>query len=62
VFMKGSRVQIYNRNGILLFEGDDGWDGKYHGGPVSQDTYFYVLYYVSDGKTKSKEGYIMVIR
>jgi len=60
--MKGSRVKIYNRNGILLFEGEDGWDGKYHGSPVSQDTYFYVLYYVSDGKTKTKEGYIMVIR
>ena len=62
VFMKGNHVQIYNRNGILLFEGNNGWDGKYHGNPVSQDTYFYVLYFISEGKTKSKEGYIMVIR
>jgi len=62
VFMRGAHVKIYNRNGILLFEGLDGWDGKYHGNPVSQDTYFYVLYYISEGKTKSKEGYIMIIR
>jgi len=62
VFMRGAHVKIYNRNGILLFEGQDGWDGKYHGNPVSQDTYFYVLYYISEGKTKSKEGYIMIIR
>jgi len=62
VFMTGSHVQIYNRNGILLFEGIDGWNGKYNGNYVSQDTYFYVLYYISEGKTKSKEGYIMVVR
>jgi len=61
-FMKGNHVQIYNRNGIQLFDGPDGWNGTYHGNPVSQDTYFYVLYYISEGKTKSKEGYIMVIR
>ncbi|MDD4971412.1 MAG: gliding motility-associated C-terminal domain-containing protein [Paludibacter sp.] len=62
VFMKGTHLKIYNRNGILLFEGNDGWDGKYHGNYVSQDTYFYVLYYISEGKTKTKEGYIMVVR
>ena len=62
IFMRGNHVKIYNRNGILLFEGQDGWDGKYHGNPVSQDTYFYVLYYISEGKINSKEGYIMVIR
>ena len=62
VFMKGSHVQIFNRNGILISEGQDGWDGQYKGKPVSQDTYFYVLYYISEGKTKTKEGYIMVIQ
>jgi len=61
-FMRGSHVQIFNRNGILISEGMDGWDGKYRGNPVSQDTYFYVLYYISEGKTRTKEGYIMVFR
>ena len=61
VFMKGNHVQIFNRNGILLYEGQDGWDGKYHNKYVSKDTYFYVLYFISEGRTKSKEGYIMVL-
>jgi trimeric autotransporter adhesin len=61
-FMKDWHVQIYNRNGILLFEGNDGWDGKYNGKPVTKDTYFFILYYLNDSKTKSKEGYVMLIR
>ncbi|MDR3651377.1 MAG: PKD domain-containing protein [Paludibacter sp.] len=62
VFMKNWHVKIYNRNGILLFEGQDGWDGTYNNRPVSKDTYFYVLYYTSDSQVKTKEGYLMVIR
>jgi len=62
VFMKDWHVKIYNRNGILLYDGSEGWDGKYKDRPVTKDTYFYVLYYMSELKTKSKEGYIMVIR
>ena len=61
-FMEGNHVQIYNRNGIELYNGTDGWDGKYHGRPVSKDTYFYVLYYTSGSDTKTKEGFITVVR
>jgi gliding motility-associated-like protein len=62
VFMQGYHVKIYNRNGILLYEGQNGWDGTYHGITVAQDTYFYILYVFSESKTKTKEGYLMVIR
>lgn len=61
LFMAGYHVQIFNRNGILLYDGMDGWDGKYNNKTVSRDTYFYVLYYNSESSIKSKEGYIMVI-
>jgi len=61
VFMKGHRVKIYNRNGVLLFEGNDGWDGTYKGNLVSKDTYFYVLFN-EDPTIKPKEGYITVLR
>lgn len=61
LFMGGHHVQIFNRNGIMLYDGTDGWDGKYLNKSVSKDTYFYVLYYTSDLQTKTKEGYIMVI-
>ena len=62
LFMKGYHVKIYNRNGILIYDGSDGWDGKYENRDVSKDTYFYVLYYNSGSKILSKEGYIMVVR
>ena len=61
LFMKGWHIKIYNRNGILLFDGTEGWNGLYHNKPVSKDTYFYVLYYTSESRTKAKEGYLMVI-
>ena len=61
VFMKGFHVKIYNRNGILLFEGDNGWDGTYKGKVVSKDTYFYVLFN-ADSSIKPKEGYLTVLR
>jgi len=60
--MKGWRVQIYNRNGIMLYDGDSGWDGNYNNKPVSKDTYFYVLFYPTESGVKTKEGYLMVIR
>jgi gliding motility-associated-like protein len=59
VFMKGCHVKIYNRNGFLLYEGDNGWNGTYGGKPVERDTYFYVLYLPGNSK---KEGYITVIK
>lgn len=62
VFMPGYRVQIYNRNGILLFDGADGWDGKYKGKPVANDTYFYVLYLDSGTGINTRQGYLTVIK
>ncbi|WP_243349007.1 PKD-like domain-containing protein [Parabacteroides sp. FAFU027] len=62
VFMKGSHVQVYNRNGILLYDGTEGWDGTYKGKAVSNDTYFYVLEYMLGSGMKYKSGYITVVR
>lgn len=61
VFMKGHDVKIYNRNGILIFDGNDGWDGKHRGIPVAKDTYFYILFY-ENTLQKPKNGYITVLR
>lgn len=59
LFMPGYHVQIFNRNGIRLYDNSVGWDGKYKNKTVSKDTYFYVL----DSKSSNKPivGYIMVI-
>jgi large repetitive protein len=61
-FMPGWYLKVYNRNGLLLYEGNDGWDGKYKGKLVSQDTYFYIMNYATETGTKTKEGFVMVIR
>ena len=61
-FMKGWHVQVFNRNGIKLYDGTDGWNGMYNNKPVSKDTYFYVLYYTFEAETKIREGYLMVVR
>jgi gliding motility-associated-like protein len=60
-FMKGWHTKVYNRNGILLYDGTEGWNGNYNNKPVSKDTYFYVLYYTSGSQIKAKEGYLMVV-
>ena len=43
VFMKGCKVEIYDRHGVTIHKGDNGWDGRLKDGRVVADTYFYVL-------------------
>ncbi|MEE0997337.1 MAG: gliding motility-associated C-terminal domain-containing protein, partial [Paludibacteraceae bacterium] len=61
-FMKNYEVQIYDRVGILIYEGKDGWDGTYNGEPAFKDTYFYVIPYYVNGDKKFKTGYITLVR
>ncbi|MDO9153019.1 MAG: gliding motility-associated C-terminal domain-containing protein, partial [Paludibacter sp.] len=62
VFMAGWKIQIFNRNGILLYQGTGGWDGTYNGKPVSNGTYFYILIYSSLDSPQTKTGFVTVIR
>ncbi len=62
VFMKNWHIKVYNRNGLLLYEGVDGWDGSYKGQPVANDTYFYVLDYMAKQGAKVKTGFVTVVR
>ena len=61
VYMKGWHIKVYNRNGVLMYEGKDGWDGTYKGKQVSNDTYFVILYYPTEKGTKTSTGYVTVI-
>ena len=39
----GYKVEIYNRLGILIFSGNNGWDGKHNNGNrVQPDVYYYI--------------------
>jgi gliding motility-associated-like protein len=60
-FMKGYKIVIFDRLGIEIFRGDDGWDGTYKNQPVSRDIYFYrVTQELTDGKIKMHAGYVGV--
>ena len=61
-FLPGWDLKVYNRNGLTLYQGSEGWDGKYKGQPVLSDFYYFVVYYQSESGTKSKTGYVRVIR
>lgn len=61
VFMKGYAVRIIDRNGVEIFRGDDGWDGTRNGQKVTDDTYFYELYYMTEKGRKTLAGYVMVV-
>lgn len=61
-FMQGYRVRIVNRIGAEIYKGDDGWDGTRDGTQVAEDTYFYELWYETAHGTRSRTGYITVVR
>ncbi|MDR1056340.1 MAG: gliding motility-associated C-terminal domain-containing protein [Prevotellaceae bacterium] len=59
MFMPSYKLIIFDRLGITIFEGDDGWDGSYKNKPAPPDIYFYKLFYENEaGETKVKTGYI----
>ncbi|MBO7315576.1 MAG: gliding motility-associated C-terminal domain-containing protein, partial [Paludibacteraceae bacterium] len=58
LFMSGWHIKIFDRKGVLLYEGDKGWDGTYLNKMVPNDTYFYIL--TDNGVTK--KGFITIIR
>ena len=65
VFMTGHRLVIFDRLGIKIFEGDNGWDGTYKDGrPAPADTYFYLLFYEDENLNTEgrKKGYITLVR
>ncbi len=56
-FMKGYHVEIKDRHGIMLYQGEDGWNGILPNGKVTPDTYYYIV----TGKTGQKHyGYVTV--
>lgn len=41
-FMAGSFIRVFNRWGLEIFTGDEGWDGRYRGVLVAPGTYYYI--------------------
>jgi gliding motility-associated-like protein len=50
IFLPNFHIQVFNRWGLLLYEGRDGWDGRYKGEMMPPGTYFYILIDEETGK------------
>ncbi|MCQ2191159.1 MAG: gliding motility-associated C-terminal domain-containing protein [Paludibacteraceae bacterium] len=56
-FMKGYHVEIKDRHGIMLYQGNDGWNGVLPNGKITPDTYYYI---VTDKIGQKHYGYVTV--
>jgi gliding motility-associated-like protein len=62
IFMKGRKLIIFDRLGLQIYEGKDGWDGKKSDGVIAApDTYFYIIYSETESNKIEKRGYITLI-
>ena len=61
-FMENTDIEVYNSKGVLLYKGNEGWDGKYNGTDMPVDTYYYILLFYSENGIESKPGFITIIR
>lgn len=63
VFMTNVDLTIYDRNGIKIYEGKNGWDGNFKGEKADNDTYFYLIKYPNaQGSTQTSKGFIVLKR
>jgi gliding motility-associated-like protein len=63
VFMSGLDLQVFDRNGILIYKGTDGWNGKYNGKEAAPDTYFYLIKYTDkDQQEQTRKGFITLVK
>ena len=62
-FMPDLELQVFDRNGIILYKGNNGWDGTYKGKRLDPDTYFYLIRY-TDRKLQehTRKGFITLVR
>jgi gliding motility-associated-like protein len=63
VFMEGFELEIVDRNGLKIYNGNAGWDGRYNGELADPDTYFYLIFF-NDNKQiiQSRKGYVTLVR
>jgi len=62
VFAPGVDLTIFNRWNQILYEGYDGWNGKYNDKMVSPGTYFYIIRITDvDSETKEYKGAVLLV-
>ena len=63
LLMEGIEILVYDRNGILIYSGNTGWDGKFKGKDMDSDTYFYTASYIDrNHQQQTKKGSVTLLR
>jgi gliding motility-associated-like protein len=63
IFMPGLELEIIDRNGLSLYKGRDGWDGRYKGHMAIPDTYFYLITYSDRNQlSHTKKGFVTLVK
>lgn len=63
LFMAGYEVQVFDRNGIVLYKGNAGWNGTHKGKKVDNDTYYYYLNFNDINKNvQTRKGFVTLKR
>ncbi len=62
-FLKGNYLKVFNRWGVELYAGSEGWDGRYNGALVSPGTYYYLLEIrdVSGNLIRTEKGSVTIV-
>jgi gliding motility-associated-like protein len=62
-FLNGLELKVLNRWGELLYEGTNGWDGKYKNNDVNDGTYYFIVFLHDKNKnTTEVKGSVTLIR
>jgi gliding motility-associated-like protein len=63
LFMNNYDLNVFDRYGTLLYKGTTGWDGKYKGKVMDNDSYFYLINYTDKNqKIRSLKGYVTLLK
>jgi gliding motility-associated-like protein len=62
VFLPDYELKVFSRNGVIMYQGTDGWDGRYKGVLVEPGSYIFQVRIKSDGETEFKSGAVTVVR
>ncbi len=63
LFLKGYQITVFNRWGDVMYQGIDGWDGKFNGEDVNTGTYYFTIKYnTADNQEIEYKGDLMLVR
>ena len=63
IFVPALNLRVYDRYGLLLYTGTEGWNGAYNGRTVDPDTYFYIVTYTDKAQqVMTLKGAVTVVK